>query len=122
MLARAIRELLRRAQRSGFGGQPTPTGGRPAPPAPKKGVPTVREFAYLSLEGESFGISCKLPNTAQVALMLPVCRPAAYGLGKSGWVDAQFPDSESLPIDMLKDVLGARDVDVRDHGALYRTR
>src|SRR5689334_12283306 len=30
-----------------------------------------KTFAYLSLEGEPFGISCKLPRSAAVALMLP---------------------------------------------------
>jgi hypothetical protein len=62
-----------------------------------------KTFAYLSLEGEPFGISCKLPRSAQVALMLPFCTPAAYGLGKSGWVSAKFPDDKVPSIDMLKE-------------------
>src|SRR3954470_13432745 len=62
-----------------------------------------KTFAYLSLEGEPFHISCKLPNTSQVALMLPGVKPAAYGLGKSGWVAAEFPDKKPLPVDMLKE-------------------
>jgi predicted DNA-binding protein (MmcQ/YjbR family) len=62
-----------------------------------------KTFAYLSLEGEPFGISCKLPESAAVALMLPGCTPAAYGLGKSGWVAAKFPDGKPLPVDMLKE-------------------
>jgi predicted DNA-binding protein (MmcQ/YjbR family) len=61
-----------------------------------------KTFAYLSLEGEPLGISCKLPTSSAMALMLPFCKPAAYGLGKSGWVSAQFPDDEPLPVDMLK--------------------
>ena len=61
-----------------------------------------KTFAYLSLEGEPFGISCKLPKSAAIALMLPHCKPAAYGLGKSGWVQAEFPDGK-IPIDMLKE-------------------
>jgi predicted DNA-binding protein (MmcQ/YjbR family) len=62
-----------------------------------------KTFAYLPLEGEPFHISCKLPKSAGVALMLPFCKPAAYGLGKSGWVDAQFPEGKPLPVDMLKE-------------------
>jgi predicted DNA-binding protein (MmcQ/YjbR family) len=62
-----------------------------------------KTFAYLSLEGEPFGISCKLPQSAEVALMLPFCEPAAYGLGKSGWVSAKFPENKALPVDMLKE-------------------
>jgi predicted DNA-binding protein (MmcQ/YjbR family) len=61
-----------------------------------------KTFAYLSLEGEPFGISCKLPKSSAMALMLPFAKPAAYGLGKSGWVSAQFPVDEPLPVDMLK--------------------
>jgi predicted DNA-binding protein (MmcQ/YjbR family) len=61
-----------------------------------------KTFAYLSIEGEPFGISCKLPRSNAVALMLPFCKPAAYGLGKSGWVAAQFGESDEIPVDMLK--------------------
>ena len=61
-----------------------------------------KTFAYLSLEGEPLGISCKLPKSSAVALMLPFAKPAAYGLGKSGWVSAEFPVDEPLPVDMLK--------------------
>ncbi len=61
-----------------------------------------KTFAYLSIEGEPFSISCKLPQTSHVALMLPFCSPTPYGLGKSGWVSAQFPDDQLPPIEMLK--------------------
>jgi len=57
--------------------------------------------AYLSVEGDPFSISCKLPHSYAVALMLPFTEPTAYGLGKSGWVSAKFPDGK-LPLDMLK--------------------
>jgi len=59
-----------------------------------------KTFAYLSLEGEPLSISCKLPSSSAVALMLPFCKPTGYGLGKSGWVSASFeraaPDLEML--------------------------
>jgi predicted DNA-binding protein (MmcQ/YjbR family) len=61
-----------------------------------------KTFAYLSIEGEPFSISCKLPQSNQMALMLPFCTPTPYGLGKSGWVSAQFTDAELPPIEMLK--------------------
>jgi predicted DNA-binding protein (MmcQ/YjbR family) len=60
-----------------------------------------KTFAYLSLEGEPLSISCKLPRSAAVALMLPFTQPTPYGLGKSGWVSAQF-DKVAPPIEMLK--------------------
>ena len=61
-----------------------------------------KTFAYLSIEGEPFGISCKLPQSSSVALMLPFTSPTEYGLGKSGWVTAKFPEGEPVPIEMLK--------------------
>ncbi len=60
-----------------------------------------KTFAYLSVEGEPFSISCKLPTSAAVALMLPHAQPTPYGLGKSGWVSITFPDGK-VPIEMLK--------------------
>ncbi|HTE46329.1 MAG TPA: MmcQ/YjbR family DNA-binding protein [Gemmatimonadaceae bacterium] len=62
-----------------------------------------KTFAYLSVEGEPFSISCKLPHSSAAALSLPFTKPTAYGLGKSGWVSAQIPEGEMLPIDMLKE-------------------
>jgi hypothetical protein len=61
-----------------------------------------KTFAYLSIEGEPFGISCKLPQSNAVALMLPFTEPTGYGLGKSGWVSAKFPPGKKPPIDLLK--------------------
>lgn len=60
-----------------------------------------KTFAYLSLEGEPLAVSCKLPRSSEVALMLPFCKPAAYGLGKSGWVAASFAD-HTPDVAMLK--------------------
>lgn len=60
-----------------------------------------KTFAYLSLEGEPLRVSCKLPRSGALALMLPFVTPAAYGLGKSGWVAADFGD-QPPDIDMLK--------------------
>lgn len=61
-----------------------------------------KTFAYLSIEGEPFGISCKLPQSSAVALMLPFAQPTGYGLGKSGWVSAQFPKGQTPPVVLLK--------------------
>jgi predicted DNA-binding protein (MmcQ/YjbR family) len=60
-----------------------------------------KTFAYLSLEGEPLRVSCKLPSSSGVALMLPFCQPAGYGLGKSGWVAADFTGHEP-DVEMLK--------------------
>ena len=61
-----------------------------------------KTFAYLGVEGEPFKISCKLPRSNAVALMLPFTEPTAYGLGKSGWVSAKFPPGKEPPVDLLK--------------------
>jgi predicted DNA-binding protein (MmcQ/YjbR family) len=61
-----------------------------------------KTFAYLSIEGEPFSISCKLPQSNAVALMLPFAQPTGYGLGKSGWVSAQFPKGQAPPVVLLK--------------------
>ncbi len=60
-----------------------------------------KTFAYLSIEGEPFSISCKLPHSATAALMLANTKPTPYGLGKSGWVSATF--SDEVPVAMLKE-------------------
>ena len=60
-----------------------------------------KTFAYLPVEGDPFSISCKLPKSSEVALMLPFCKPTGYGLGKSGWVSAT-PASDAIDIDMFK--------------------
>ena len=62
-----------------------------------------KTFAYLSIEGQPFSISCKLPRTQEMALMLPFAKPTGYGLGKSGWVSASFAPEETPPVAMLKD-------------------
>ena len=60
-----------------------------------------KTFAYLNVDGEPLAISCKLPRTSGVALMLPFCKPTGYGLGKSGWVSATFEDA-GVDVAMLK--------------------
>src|SRR5688572_30033796 len=61
-----------------------------------------KTFAYLSIEGEPFSISCKLPQSCSAALMLPFTQPTGYGLGKSGWVTATFPEGKAPPVDLFR--------------------
>lgn len=61
-----------------------------------------KTFAYLSIEGQPFSISCKLPASSAMALMLPNARPTEYGLGKSGWVTVEFAAGEVPPLDLVK--------------------
>src|SRR5690242_15964085 len=60
-----------------------------------------KTFAYLSVAGDPFKISCKLPQTRDEALELPFASPTPYGLGKSGWVTAQLPDGP-VPVELFK--------------------
>jgi len=60
-----------------------------------------KTFVYLSIEGEPFKISCKLPHSAAAALMLGNVTPTPYGLGKSGWVSGSFPSD--VPVAMLEE-------------------
>ena len=62
-----------------------------------------KTFAYMSCEGDPFSISCKLPHSHLTALLLPFAQPTGYGLGKSGWVSATFPDGQLPPEDLLRD-------------------
>lgn len=61
-----------------------------------------KTFAYLSIEGEPFKISCKLPRSGKAALMLPFTEPTGYGLGKSGWISAHFAPGETPPVELLQ--------------------
>ena len=61
-----------------------------------------KTFAYLSLPGEPFGISCKLPHSNAIALALPFTEPAGYGLGKSGWVNAKLARGVTPPVELFK--------------------
>ena len=61
-----------------------------------------KTFAYLSVDGEPFGISCKLPQSGEAARMLPFTKPTGYGLGKSGWVTASLADGEEAPVELFK--------------------
>jgi predicted DNA-binding protein (MmcQ/YjbR family) len=62
-------------------------------------------FVFLSTLGTHEGglaMSTKLPRSAAIALTLPFASPTRYGLGKSGWVTAQFAADEQPPVDMLQ--------------------
>ena len=48
-------------------------------------------FVFLGKGEESYGMSCKLPDSGEAAVtMFGWAEPTGYGLGKSGWVTARF--------------------------------
>jgi predicted DNA-binding protein (MmcQ/YjbR family) len=62
-----------------------------------------KTFAYLSIEGQPFKISCKLPRSHRQALTLPFAEPTGYGLGRRGWVSASFDAGETPPLELFKE-------------------
>ncbi len=67
----------------------------------------VRRKTFLFLSGAqrtdgSFSLSVKLPESAEVVLLMPFASPTGYGLGKSNWVTAEFANGEEVPVEMLK--------------------
>ncbi|HEX8661970.1 MAG TPA: MmcQ/YjbR family DNA-binding protein [Brevundimonas sp.] len=65
---------------------------------------TVKDktFAYLSVAGEPFSLSCKLPFSAGEALAMSFVTPTGYGLGKSGWATASWPDDVEDPMALFR--------------------
>ncbi len=61
-----------------------------------------KTFAYLSTPGEPFSISCKLPQSAALALLLADTKPTPYGLGKSGWVSFTPAGKTSPDVKLLE--------------------
>ncbi len=69
-------------------------------------VAKKKVFCFLVLEPKGLSLSCKLPLSSDMALMLPFAEPTGYGLGKSGWVSAAFePSGKSPPVALLKEWL-----------------
>lgn len=63
-------------------------------------------FIFLGMSAEPGASFClKLPHSGDIALSLPVFKPAGYGLGKSGWVQAKLDADDDLPPDLLREWL-----------------
>lgn len=58
-------------------------------------------FLFMSNGGEELSLSTKLPDSAEVALLLPFAAPTGYGLGKAGWVSARFAADDAPPVELL---------------------
>lgn len=61
-----------------------------------------KTFAFMSTDGEPFSITCKLPDSGVAALMFPFASAAAYGLGKSGWVNAKLEHGVTPPPEIMQ--------------------
>jgi predicted DNA-binding protein (MmcQ/YjbR family) len=58
-------------------------------------------FVILAGPDESLTVTTKLPLSGRLALVLPFASPTGYGLGKSGWVTAEFGADDKVPIDRM---------------------
>ena len=56
---------------------------------------------YLDEAKSQLSLSTKLPQSNEVALLLPFATPTGYGLARSGWVTAAFGPQDDVPVDML---------------------
>lgn len=61
-----------------------------------------KTFMFMGLSATGLGLSVKLPESAASALTLPFTEPTGYGLGKSGWVSANFKPGDSVPVALVK--------------------
>jgi predicted DNA-binding protein (MmcQ/YjbR family) len=61
-----------------------------------------KAFLFMGHESGGLGLSVKLPQSNDAALMMPFATPTGYGLGKSGWVSAEFAKSDKPPLEMLR--------------------
>lgn len=58
-------------------------------------------FLFLGSGDGGLGLSVKLPESSTLALMLEFAKPTGYGLGKAGWITAQFGPKQRPPLDLL---------------------
>lgn len=58
-------------------------------------------FVFLSTHKGGLTITVKLPQSGEEALLLPFTEPTGYGLGKSGWVSANWEPDVSIPTGLV---------------------
>jgi predicted DNA-binding protein (MmcQ/YjbR family) len=61
-----------------------------------------KAFLFMGHQSGGLGLSVKLPHSKDAALMLPFATPTGYGLGKSGWVSAEFAKTDKPPLELLR--------------------
>jgi predicted DNA-binding protein (MmcQ/YjbR family) len=61
-----------------------------------------KTFVFMGCDKARLGLSLKLPRSREFALDYPFTKPTPYGLGKAGWVTAEFAARDSVPMDILE--------------------
>jgi predicted DNA-binding protein (MmcQ/YjbR family) len=61
-----------------------------------------KAFCFYGADATSLGMSVKLPISHTQALKEKWATPTGYGLGKSGWVSAEFDKGDDVPVELLR--------------------
>ncbi len=59
-----------------------------------------KTFVFMRVDKQALHLSVKLPQSREFALEYPFTKPTGYGLGKAGWVTAEF--TADPPLDILE--------------------
>ena len=62
-----------------------------------------KAFVFLGTNDKGLFVSVKLPESHLMAVDLPFAGPTGYGLGKHGWVSAQFGKGDAVPVGLIED-------------------
>jgi predicted DNA-binding protein (MmcQ/YjbR family) len=58
-------------------------------------------FLFLRQDPDGLFLTIKLPRSREFALEYKFTAPASYGLGRAGWVTAEFEGKAKVPMDLL---------------------
>jgi predicted DNA-binding protein (MmcQ/YjbR family) len=58
-------------------------------------------FLFLRQDPDGLFLTIKLPQSREFALEYKFTAPASYGLGRAGWVTAEFEGKAKMPMDLL---------------------
>ena len=58
-------------------------------------------FLFLRQDPDGLFLTLKLPQSREFALEYKFTAPASYGLGRAGWITAEFEGKASVPMDLL---------------------
>jgi predicted DNA-binding protein (MmcQ/YjbR family) len=62
-------------------------------------------FVFLSRSQDGLNLTVKLPVSQEMARLFDCCRPAGYGLGRSGWITCRLLPDTAFDTDLLRDWL-----------------
>jgi len=64
----------------------------------------AKAFLFMRADEEAglVSLSCKLPQSRDLAAELPFAEPTHYGLGKHGWVTAKLTAKEADAVELMK--------------------